>query len=234
MPVYQLESDLVYFPPPQLARYDGLLAVGGDLTPERLLLAYQMGIFPWYSPDEPILWWAPDPRLVLFPDEFHCSRRLARILRQGRFSFSINRDFTTVIRACAEIPRPGQEGSWLGEEMVDAYIRLHQQGHAHSVECWRDGALVGGMYGVAMGRVFFGESMFSREANASKAALAHLVALLRQAGGTMIDCQVSSDHLRRLGARLLPGRIFYQRLALDLEIAADQPAASLARPGLLL
>lgn len=216
MPIYQLDSDLVLFPPPQMARYDGLLAVGGDLSAERLLLAYRMGIFPWYSPDEPILWWAPDPRLVLFPEEFHCSRRLARILRQGRFSFSINRDFAGVIRACAEIHRPGQEGSWLGEEMIEAYCRLHLQGYAHSVECWRNGVLVGGIYGVALGKVFFGESMFSREANASKAALAHLVAALKHSGGSMIDCQVSSDHLFRLGARLIPARIFYQRLALDI------------------
>ncbi|MDF1614427.1 leucyl/phenylalanyl-tRNA--protein transferase [Desulfurivibrio dismutans] len=231
MPVYQLDPDLVLFPPPQLARYDGLLAVGGDLSPQRLLLAYRMGIFPWYAPDEPILWWAPDPRLVLFPEEFHCSRRLARILRQGRFTFSVNRDFAAVIRNCAAIHRPGQEGSWLGEEMIAAYSRLHELGYAHSVECRRDGALVGGIYGLGMGRVFFGESMFSREPNASKAALAHLVVAMQASGGSMIDCQVSSDHMRRLGARLLPGRVFYQRLALDISddelVAPRQPAALL-------
>jgi leucyl/phenylalanyl-tRNA---protein transferase len=232
MPVYQLDPELLVFPPPELARADGLLAVGGDLSPERLLLAYQMGIFPWYGPDEPILWWAPDPRLVLLPAEFHVSRRLRRTLRQGRFTFSLNRDFAAVIRACAEVPRRGQEGSWLGEEMITAYCRLHEMGYAHSVECRREGELVGGIYGVALGKVFFGESMFSREANASKAALAHLVELMRLSGGTMIDCQVSSDHLLRLGARLIPGRVFYQRLVLDI----GRPESGTARlpSGLLL
>ncbi|MFU8819524.1 MAG: leucyl/phenylalanyl-tRNA--protein transferase [Desulfurivibrio sp.] len=216
MPVFQLEKRL-FFPPPDLARVDGLLAVGGDLEPERLLLAYRLGIFPWYSPGEPILWWAPDPRLVLLPEEFHCSRRLARKLRQGFFSFSMNRDFGAVIRACAEIDRPGQEGSWLDEAMIEAYCRLHELGYAHSVECYRDGELVGGVYGVALGRVFFGESMFSRAPDASKAALAHLVAALKQAGCEMIDCQVKSDHMMRLGARLIPGRVFSRQLALALE-----------------
>ncbi len=229
MPVYQLDPELLVFPPPELARYDGLLAVGGDLSPERLLLAYRMGIFPWYEPGEKILWWAPDPRLVLFPDEFHCSRRLTRILRQGRFSFSINQDFAGVIRACTDIPRPGQEGSWLGEEMVAAYLRLHELGYAHSVECRRDGRLVGGVYGLALGKIFFGESMFSREDNASKAAMAHLVELVRRSGGTLIDCQVPSEHLLRLGARLIPGRVFYTRLALDIDpdVAARPGAAGL-------
>ncbi|MDZ7642036.1 MAG: leucyl/phenylalanyl-tRNA--protein transferase [Desulfurivibrio sp.] len=213
MPVFALD-DRLFFPPPELARPDGLLAMGGDLEPERLLLAYSQGIFPWYSPGEPILWWAPDPRMVLFPAEFHGSRRLARKLRQGYFSFTINHDFTAVIRACAEIPRPGQEGSWLDEEMITAYHRLHVMGHAHSVECWRDGALVGGLYGVSLGRVFFGESMFSRVADASKASLAHLVAGLKEAGCLLIDCQVPSDHLFRLGGRLIPGRLFQQTLAL--------------------
>ncbi len=216
MPVYQLDSKRLVFPPPELARFDGLLAVGGDLSPERLLLAYRLGIFPWFSPNEPILWWAPDPRLVLLVDQFHCSRRLARIIRQGRFSFGVNQDFAGVIRACATVVRPGQRGSWLGEEMIIAYLRLHKLGYAHSVECRRDGELVGGVYGVALGKVFFGESMFSHQANASTAALAHLVTIMQNSGGTMIDCQVSSDHLLHLGARLIPGRVFYQRLALAI------------------
>jgi len=232
MPVYQLDPELLVFPPPELARSDGLLALGGDLTPERLLLAYQMGIFPWYGPNEPILWWAPDPRLVLLPAEFHVSRRLRRTLRQGRFTFSLNRDFAAVIRACAEIPRPGQEWTWLGEEMIAAFCRLHEMGYAHSVECRREGELVGGIYGVALGKVFFGESMFSREANASKAALAHLVELMRLSGGTMIDCQVSSDHLLSLGARLIPGRVFYQRLVLD--IGRQESGTARLPSGLLL
>ncbi|WP_049824433.1 leucyl/phenylalanyl-tRNA--protein transferase [Desulfurivibrio alkaliphilus] len=231
MPVYQLDPNLVLFPPPQVARYDGLLAVGGDLSPERLLLAYRMGIFPWYGPGEPILWWAPDPRLVLLPGEFHISRRLARKLRQGRFSFSTNQDFAGVIRHCAEIARPGQEGSWLSEEMIAAYLRLHELGYAHSVECRRDGRLVGGVYGVALGRVFFGESMFSLETDASKAAMAHLVAAMETTGGTMIDCQVKSDHLLRLGARLVPGPVFYQRLALDID---DEQLTSPPPPATLL
>lgn len=215
MPVFQLD-DRLFFPPPELARPDGLLAIGGDLSPQRLLLAYGLGIFPWYSPGEPILWWAPDPRLVLFPREFHCSRRLARKLRQGFFSLTINQDFPAVIRACAEIPRPGQQGSWLDEAMVAAYTQLYEQGYAHSVECWREGELVGGIYGVALGEVFFGESMFSRVPDASKAALAHLVAGLQEAGCSVIDCQVKSDHLLSLGARLIPGRVFQQLLRQNL------------------
>ena len=203
---------------------DGLLAVGGDLEPERLLLAYRMGIFPWYSPGDTILWWAPDPRLVLFPDEFYCSSRLARKLRQGRFEFSLNRDFGAVIRACADIPRPGQDGSWLDEAMIEAYCRLHQMGYAHSVECWQGGELVGGIYGVSLGRLFFGESMFSRVPDASKAALAHLVVGLKQAGATMIDCQIKSNHLLSLGARLIPARAFYQQLTLALDQGGETRA----------
>ena len=217
MPVYQLDPEIMAFPPPELARYDGLLAMGGDLSTRRLLLAYRMGIFPWYTPGEPILWWAPNPRLVLFPQEFHCGRRLKRLLRQGRFTLTLDQDFARVIESCGRINRPGQEGSWLGEEMIAAYLRLHEQGYAHSVECRRDGRLVGGLYGLALGKVFFGESMFSLEANASKVAMAHLVELMLGCGGTMIDCQVASDHLLSLGARLIPARLFYTRLALDIE-----------------
>lgn len=216
MPVFELD-DRLFFPPPELARYDGLLAIGGDLEPERLLLAYSQGIFPWYSPGEPILWWAPDPRLVLLPGEFQGGRRLARKLRQGCFSVSYNDDFVAVIRACAEIQRHGQQGSWLDQAMIDAYCRLHEQGYAHSVECRRDGVLVGGLYGVRLGRIFFGESMFSRVADASKAALARLVADLVREDCSLIDCQVPSDHLLRLGARLVPGRAFQQALAMGIK-----------------
>jgi leucyl/phenylalanyl-tRNA--protein transferase len=190
------------FPPTRLALRDpnGLLAVGGDLAPGRLLAAYRHGIFPWYSDDQPILWWTPDPRAVLFPDELKVSRSLRKTLRQGRFEVSLDRGFGEVMRACAE-PRSDGLGTWITDDMVEAYARLHSLGHAHSVECWSGGELVGGLYGVAIGRVFFGESMFSRRTDASKVAFVHLVAQLRAWGFGVIDCQVGSKHLASLGAR---------------------------------
>lgn len=209
--IFALSDDLI-FPPPQLAGEDGLLAVGGDLSVERLLLAYSLGIFPWYSEGDPILWWAPDPRLVLELDELHVSKRLGRIVRQGVFDIRCDRAFSEVILACSG-KRPGKEaGTWIMPEMVDAYCRLHELGFAHSVECWLEGKLVGGLYGIALGKIFFGESMFSQVANSSKVALFHLVEMLRKWNFNLIDCQVKSEHLIRLGAKEISGVEFRQRL----------------------
>jgi leucyl/phenylalanyl-tRNA--protein transferase len=193
------------FPDPAraLAEPDGLLAVGGDLSPTRLLAAYQRGIFPWYSAGQQILWWSPDPREVLWPARFHCSRSLARALRRTDIEFHLNRDFAAVIDRCAA-PRSSGPGTWITPEMRAAYLRLHQLGHAHSVEVWRAGALVGGLYGVRVGRVFCGESMFSAERDASKLALAHLVARAAGDGIDLIDCQLPSHHLRSLGSAAMP------------------------------
>lgn len=212
MPVSFLSDDL-RFPPPQLAAKEGLLAVGGDLRPERLLLAYRMGIFPWYAADEPILWWSPDPRLLLYPAEVRVSRSLRRTLRKGAFEVTMDRAFAQVIEACARVRRPKGEGTWIVPEMIAAYIDLHREGHAHSVEVWQAGALAGGLYGVSLGRCFFGESMFSRVTDASKVALVHLAVQLARWDFAFIDCQVKTAHLVRLGARELPRRLFLAQLA---------------------
>lgn len=212
MPVFQL-SDSLLFPPPALAREDGLLAVGGDLSVERLLLAYRQGIFPWYSPGEPILWWSPNPRLVLFPEEFHLSKRLGRTIRQQVFSLTFDTDFSGVINQCANLRLDEGEGTWLDEAMIRAYCKLHELGHAHSVECWQEGELVGGLYGVSLGAAFFGESMFSLVRDSSKVALAGLVERLKGWNFELIDCQVGTGHLQRLGAREIPGEEFSSRLA---------------------
>jgi leucyl/phenylalanyl-tRNA---protein transferase len=200
MPVYYLGEELV-FPSPLLASPGGLLAIGGDLSPERLLLAYRTGVFPWYGDGNPILWWSPDPRLVLFPEEFHVARRLARVVRQGVFQVTRDAAFRDVIRACAQTRGPGREDTWITEEMMGAYIRLYEEGWAHSVEAWFENQLAGGLYGVSVGRAFFGESMFTRIPNASKAAMAHLVEHIKQRGFAFVDCQVHTQHLIRMGAR---------------------------------
>ena len=211
MPVYRLMDEII-FPPPEDAGPDGLLAVGGDLNSERLLLAYKLGIFPWYSEGQPILWWSPDPRLILEPDEFHVSRRLSQIIKKGTFKVTFDQAFESVIRACASVPRRGQEGTWITPEMQAAYICLHQQGFAHSAESWLNGELVGGIYGVSLGRCFFGESMFSSKSNASKVALATLVQQLISWGFHMIDAQVTTEHLMSLGAKEIPRSLFLKRL----------------------
>ena len=200
MTIYRLFDEPV-FPDPEEADPDGLLAVGGDLSPQRLLTAYSNGIFPWYAENSPILWWSTNPRLVLIPDEFHLPRSLGRVLRGGTFSFTLDRDFSGVISGCARSPRPGQEGTWIVDEMVEAYTLLHRLGYAHSVEAWRDGELVGGLYGISLGSAFFGESMFYTVPDASKAAFAVLVGQLAAWGFTLIDCQQSTHHLLRFGAR---------------------------------
>ena len=194
-----------WFPPLEQALEEpaGLLAAGGDLSPERLIAAYRNGIFPWYSPGQPVLWWSPDPRAVLFPEEFRCTRSLAKTLRNGGFTVSIDREFAGVIDGCAA-PRTASPGTWITVEMRAAYLELHRLGCGHSIEVWSAGALVGGLYGVRLGGVFFGESMFSRERDASKVALARLVDLCRIEAIAVIDCQLSSRHLESLGSRLVP------------------------------
>ncbi len=211
MPVFRLTNDLI-FPPVYLADPDGLLAVGGDLSVERLLLAYRSGIFPWYSEGEPVLWWSPNPRLVLYPDEFHVSKSLRRALRSGAFSVTFDHAFDAVIQNCAGARGPGRTGTWITRAMIKGYSRLHRAGYAHSVETWQDGRLVGGLYGVALGTCFFGESMFSDVSNASKVALATLVARLKDYGYTLIDCQVRTDHLVSLGAREITRKAFLEHL----------------------
>lgn len=186
---------------------DGLLAAGGDLSSQRLLAAYRQGIFPWFDAGQPILWWSPDPRCVLMPGDFYVSRRLGRDLRQARAEVRFNCDFDEVIRKCAE-PRISQQGTWITADMISAYNQLYEEGWAHSIETWQDGALIGGLYGLAIGNVFFGESMFSREDNASKYALCALSSHLHDRGFQLIDCQVASQHLLTLGATMMPRQEF--------------------------
>jgi leucyl/phenylalanyl-tRNA--protein transferase len=211
--------------PPLSAALDepnGLLAIGGDLSPARLLAAYRAGIFPWFSEGQPILWWSPDPRMVLHVDEFRVSRSLAKRVRAGTFETRVDSAFRSVIEACAETPRAGQGGTWITPVMIDAYCELHQLGYAHSVESWREGQLVGGLYGLALGRVFFGESMFAHETDASKVALVQLVALLQRLVVPLIDCQQETRHLAAFGARPIPRARFAAHLA-ELIHSVDPP-----------
>lgn len=211
MPVFTLSKRLS-FPPAHLAIKEGLLAVGGDLSVERLLLAYRNGIFPWYSEGEPILWWSPDPRLVLYPNELRIAKSLRKTIRRNLFQITIDSAFESVVQACAETKRSYGDGTWITDEMKAAYGRLHCHGYAHSVEAWQEEELVGGLYGVAIGRVFFGESMFSRVSNASKVAFVTLVKLLQQRSFTLIDCQVRTEHLIRFGAREIPRKSFLDQV----------------------
>ena len=207
MPIFELSADVI-FPPPHLAGPDGLLAFGGDLSAKRLLLAYSLGIFPWFSENSPILWWSPDPRLVIFPQEFHVSKSLRKVIRQDRFRITFDRAFDEVIRLCACNTRKGRESTWITADMIDAYCELHEVGHAHSVECWKGSDLVGGVYGVSLGALFFGESMFSLESNASKVALFQLMQGVGGLEFLLIDCQVRSEHVLSLGAREIPRERF--------------------------
>jgi len=211
-------SDL-RFPPVEQASPEGLLAIGGDLRPERLLEAYRHGIFPWYSGDQPLLWWSPDPRTVLFPEKLHVSRSMKRSLRPGLFSVTLDRCFRAVMTACAE-PRPQYPdgGTWITAEMLTAYTRLHELGYAHSVETWAEGELVGGLYGVALGGAFFAESMFTHTSDASKVALVSLVRQLQNWGFRLMDCQQSSPHIKMLGAEDIPRRDFLDHVTAALNI----------------
>jgi len=209
--LYWLTEQLT-FPPVQDAEDWGGLALGGDLSPERLLLAYRSGIFPWYDQDQPIIWHAPDPRFVLFPDELKVSRSMRPVLNQQKFNISLDTDFLAVIRNCQQDDRNGQDGTWITEEMLEAYLRLHALGYAHSVEVWQNNDLVGGLYGVSLGRFFFGESMFTKVSNASKAGFITLVRLLKSKGFQLIDSQVYTQHLASLGARNIARNTYMQLL----------------------
>lgn len=211
MPLFQLTGDLV-FPHPRYARRDGLLAVGGDLRIERLLLAYRSGIFPWYSEGDPILWWSPDPRLIFVPDEFRVSTSLRRVIRSGKFRVTTDTAFREVITACAETRGPRRDSTWITPDMLEAYCALHRAGYAHSFECWNGKSLAGGLYGVSLGAAFFGESMFSRKSNASKVALAALVDRALAWNFDFIDCQMTTRHLLSLGAREVSRNRFLKML----------------------
>lgn len=212
--LFALDDDILDFPPPHLAEPDGLLAIGGDLSPERLLTAYKQGIFPWYEGDH-ILWWFPDPRFVLFPEEFKVSKTVKSLLKKNEFEFTINKAFPDVIRHCQQIERTGQDGTWITNEVEKAYIKMHQLGYAHSAEVWKDGELAGGLYGIRLGKVFFGESMFSKVSNASRYAFAKYVEQLKSEGIELIDCQVYTQYLESMGAKMIEGKGF-SRLLVEL------------------
>jgi leucyl/phenylalanyl-tRNA--protein transferase len=211
MAIYRLDQSTI-FPPPEHAEECGLLAVGGDVRVERLLEAYRQGIFPWPVEGVPLAWWSPDPRFVLYPSELKISKSLQRVLRKRPFLFTIDRCFTDVIHNCRAVKRPDQPGTWITSQIEKGYIALHEAGYAHSVEAWREGKLVGGLYGVSLGRCFFGESMYASEPEASKCAFASLVQALHAQGCPLIDCQVHTDHLERFGAEEIPRALFLREL----------------------
>ncbi len=210
-----LNEELI-FPPVETANRDGILAIGGNLSPERLLLAYRSGIFPWYNEEEPIVWWSPDPRFVLFPEKLKVSKSMQTVLNNGKFRFTINRAFTPVIQNCKAAPRKDQEGTWISPAIQNAYTQLHQLGHAHSAEAWLNGELVGGLYGVRLGNVFFGESMFSKVSNASKFAFIKYIQQLRKEQVMLIDCQVYTPHLESMGAEMIDRKKFIELLSENL------------------
>jgi leucyl/phenylalanyl-tRNA--protein transferase len=212
MPIFALDEDL-QFPDPNLAEADGLLAIGGDLSTARLLQAYKSGIFPWFEDDVP-LWWSPDPRFVLFPDELKISTSMKTLLKRKAFTFTINKSFAEVIRNCKSVMRDGQAGTWITAEMQEAYNELHKLGHAVSAEAWNGEELAGGLYGVRLGKIFFGESMFSHQSNASKYAFISFVEQLQSEGVELIDCQVYTAHLESLGARMIPRKEFLNKIHL--------------------
>jgi leucyl/phenylalanyl-tRNA---protein transferase len=217
-----LLTDKIAFPPAHLASKEGLLAVGGDLSRKRLLHAYRMGIFPWFSDDEPILWWSPDPRLVLYPHEIKISKTLKKIIRKGVFKVTMDTAFAQVITQCAQIRLQNNQGTWIVEDMIHAYCKLHETGVAHSVEAWYQGELAGGLYGVSLGKCFFGESMFTRISNASNVALVKLVEYLNALSFDMIDCQLTTQHLLRFGAREIPRVKFLKQLEKSLKASTKK------------
>jgi leucyl/phenylalanyl-tRNA---protein transferase len=210
MPLYALDKKLV-FPPVHHAEPDGLLAIGGDLSVERLLLAYRNGIFPWYE-EEHILWWCPDPRFILLPEELKVSKSMKALLKKNEFDFTFDTAFAKVIRQCKTTARPGQDGTWITDEVEKAFCKLHELGYAQSAEVWKDGELVGGLYGIRMGKIFFGESMFSNMSNASKYAFIKYTDYLSEQGIELIDCQVYTEHLQSLGAKMIERKDFIKRL----------------------
>lgn len=216
MPVYELIQDYV-FPNPEEADKDGLLAIGGDLEVERLVLAYSSGIFPWYSEGQPILWWSPDPRMVLFLPDFKRTKNLGRLVKNGNFSVRFDTNFQEVIKNCSSVPRKNQDGTWITSQMIESFMKLHELGIAHSVETYMEGNLVGGLYGISLGGVFFGESMFHLLTNASKVAIWHLVEQLEAWGFDFIDVQQDTSHLSSLGAKNIDRRKFLNLLDASLK-----------------
>jgi len=215
--LYSLNQDKIGFPDPNLAESDGLIAFGGDLSPKRILSAYSQGIFPWYSPGEPILWWSPDPRFVLFPHKLHISKSLSKLIQKETYQVTMDQAFSSVIRECASVREENNTGTWITSNMIQAYIRLYEMGFAHSVEVWMDGTLAGGLYGISLGRMFSGESMFFRKSNASKIALVALVNFVHSYQFDFIDCQVYTTHLKSLGAENIPRNEFLQLLHTTLK-----------------
>jgi leucyl/phenylalanyl-tRNA--protein transferase len=230
MPVFRLSQDLV-FPPPELSRSDGLLCVGGDLSVERLILAYKNGIFPWFSEQDPVLWWSPDPRLVIFPDHIHISKSLKKKIKTTRFVIRVNTAFEKTITACAQPRDAKKSGTWLIDEMIGAYLDLHRAGIAHSIETWEDDILVGGLYGLSIGASFFGESMFTQKNDASKMALVALANHLKQHDFDLIDCQITTDHLMAMGAVEIPRKQFLSIIAASVNQRSD---TNLWTPGMQL
>ena len=220
MTVYRLTKKLV-FPPPELADDDGLLAVGGDLSINRLVLAYSMGIFPWYSDDAPILWWSPDPRPVIFPKRLKVPHTLKQTMKKGVFRITTNTAFEDVIKNCAIINRKGQDGTWINHDMIEAYIRLHKAGYAHSVEAWDGDELAGGLYGIMLGKAFFGESMFAKKSDASKVAFVTYALTLAEKDFELIDCQVTTAHMKRFGAVEIPRAEFMAHLKKALRLKSS-------------
>lgn len=214
---YYFLGDELYFPPATRASSEGIVAIGGDLSEERLLLAYQSGIFPWFSDGEPIIWWSPDPRFVLYPNHIKISKSMQQLFKKNAFEVTFDKDFEQVILNCKKIKREGQNGTWITNDMVDAYQSLHQKGYAHSVEVWQSGILVGGLYGLSLGDSFFGESMFAKVSNASKYGFISLVQKLDKKGFSMIDCQVHTDHLESLGAEYITRKTFLEHLQKSLK-----------------
>ena len=217
MSLFILDKTL-YFPPIHLAEPDGLLAIGGDLSSERLLQAYRNGIFPWYEED-PILWWSPDPRFVLFPEELKISKSIRPLLNRNEFEFTINKAFKDVIQHCKKIHRPEQNGTWITDEVEKAFLQMHELGYAHSAEVWQNNELIGGLYGIRLGKVFFGESMFSKVSNASRYAFIKYIEILKQEAVELIDCQVYTEYLESFGARMITGKEFTGLLK---ELIADE------------
>ena len=214
MPIYWLSENDLKFPHPELATEDGIVAIGGDLSPQRLLLAYQIGLFPWYNPNDPILWWSPDPRFVLFPENLKVAKSMRSYFNQNKFEVTYDTSFEAVIRGCQQNRRKGQAGgTWISEEMIEAYVNLHNLGFAHSVEVWsQENELIAGLYGIALGKVFFGESMFTKVNNGSKYGFIKLVHDLQSQGFWLIDCQQETDHLKSLGAEPIPRVEFLEYL----------------------
>lgn len=218
MPIFKLDNELV-FPDPSYAEEEGILAIGGDLSVDRLILAYANGIFPWPRKGAPLLWWSPDPRMVLYPNDLKISKSLKQLIKSKKYTFTFDKDFGSVLMQCATIPRMNQDGTWITRDMIKAYLKLNREGFAHSVETWYEGELVGGLYGVSLGKAFFGESMFFKMRDASKFAFYQLVQQLKAWNFELIDAQQETDHMKSLGAKSVPRDVFMQ----ELENAVSRP-----------